>query len=866
MADSPVLEATSTTSTTSAAAEPRDPQQPRRGRITLAVATVAVAVIALVGWLLVPVTFQTGDSAVTSEPSWTRIPQAEATTVVVRHRGPGATKAGVSLTPPEYMAEALVTDSGGFTYNPAEQVWEARGPATMTIEGSFADLSVALNGGSTGSGVIIRRSGPERATEVQRLTPPDGPGFTSTVVPSTRQTYVSGRSLALALLRFDDLPAVPMAAQVAGIDITEDELTQQGGTALATAGVRAVLHGAWITLAAVVILLFSWAVGRSLDPRRRATVIADVVRMGAGFALLTVVANTLAYLIPARLAGLAVGAAGLILVLVRWTRRRPPDIAVSLVGLTRACLWVVPATVAAFWPLVMWGGEFVGRFKTDLFEYATLASIAADNSLFAMQDMPLAQSSGTLTSGAGISWRSIDSIAASALSLVPGVTTVQAFTLLGLILFLIWGMAAIGLATSAGGGRWHRAAVGLALFAPLFAGLYVENYFSQYFFVALIPLFLLSLAAAVADDESSGLLRAPEVAAAAVAAAMIAVYPYFCIIVLVAVIPAFLLDAQRRHFLLRRGPIMAVETLLLANLALMTVLNYGSTQVYQDGLNAIARNILLAPFGVADLLGLGVGVVPYQWRAPISEPTGWMGGVGRQIWQLGAEPSVVGVGVAILFGIVTAVVLVAIRWRESLRNPGFPGLVGIVVLFSLFATYLVMGDGVYAALKAAWTAVAVAPLIVAVAVLRPRWAPLVALVLIPVALLWLRTSILDRASYLVVRSTPVVSATGGHESLAPEVAAVTEAVSGASTVTIVKGPQPIVGSDRDRVGMTQSTVAVRDLDVECVGCGQTFDTFEDTPQCQDGTVPALVVVGMTGRESACGKSLVYRGNVIEVFR
>ena len=828
---------------------------------------IVIVVVSTLAWLMVPVTFLTTHPSTAGDPSWARIPGAEVSSVTIRQENAGATELTIALVPPEYFTEQLVSDSSGFRYDSQARVWRAEGPATLTVEGTFADISVALNSATTAAGVTVTRKGPERPAERHRLAAPSGAEpWSATTLPTSRVVFARSDSLATAVIQTEGNSEVPATAEVAGIPVTSEELTSTGGRALMMAGAKAVARGASITLLATLLLLACWTVGRSLDGSQRSGAVADVVRLGAGFCLMAAAINTLSYVVPALWATGVVAGLASILVILRWVTRRPEAVSASMNSLLRSVLWVVPSTVAAFLPLLFWGGHWVGRFNTDLFEYATLATIVRDHSLLAMQDLPLAQESGILTSGAGISWRSIDSVAAAAVAVLPGVNTLDAFTLLGLTLFLIWGLAAVAIVSLFGGGRWQRAAVALALFAPAFAGLFVENYNSHYFFVALVPLLVLAIAHAQSVRDAGGLIRFPEVATAATAAAMVAVFPYFCVIVLVALLLPLLVSSPRRRFLFRRGPILVIETLLIVNLALLTVLNYSSTQIYKDALNNIARYVLLVPFGPIDLVGVGLGVVPYQWREPVGAPQPWMGTLGHWLWSSGE--SITAVDTLAMVGLILAIIglIVGIEWRSSMRNFAFLALLMVVVAFGVLTLYLLLSNDLYAALKAGWTGVAVLPIVIAGASLRPRLQLLVVALLIPLALVWVRTSLLDRISYLVVRDAPAVVMLRGHDPLEPEIASIEQELMGAGSVAILVGPQPLVGSDRERVGLAQSLVAARDLGLDCVDCGEPFDTYESTYQCRDVAVASLVVVGVTGRREFCGHPLVYRGGVIEVFR
>ncbi len=479
----------------------------------------------------------------------------------------------------------------------------------------------------------------------------------------------------------------------------------------------------WLTLlAAAGLLVLAWLLGRSLDPSPDAGAGREAVRAASGAALLFVVLNTTSYWLPVKWAALIIVALAAIAIVARWVRARPRLGDSAKAGGKLLLLASIPGVVL-FFPVLFWGASYAGEYKTDLFEYSSLASIVRDHSLIAMRDLPEAQQSGVLTSGAGFSWRSIDSISASGLSLL-GLSTVAAFGLLAVLLYLIYATSLLGLRAHAGGGRVATGIVVLTLLAPPFTGLLVEDYLSQYYFVAFVPALILALALVLEKGRgqhwSGGYLG---LASAAVLAAMGAVYPYFLAVLVVGVVLAALMGRERLRTTLRVGPAIAVYTLLLLNLALLTVLNFKQTEVYQDGLNAIARNVLLAGFSPLQLLMLGAGFQPYQWRAGDQPATAAMGFPGRVVWEAAADAATPGTLTVVLLVLLTVATALAIRWRSSARSFAFLATVAAVTVWLGFSVYLLAGDSVYAAFKGFWTTACLLPLIFATARWRDRLLP-----------------------------------------------------------------------------------------------------------------------------------------------
>jgi len=847
---------------------PLDAARPPRRRLrSVGLLAIAAVLAFLVTLLLVPVTFSTPTPPPADQATaWVRIPQPVESRVVIEQTEDAVTVVALELTRPEGFTQRLVESSVGWRYDAETQRWTATGPGRLVIEGVFADLAVVLVGETTAPGVTITRTGPAGRTPPEFLEAPSGPGFTRTVIASPGDRYESTKPLARALMRLDDLAHDDVSAHAAGVAVTPRQLSEHGVRSLLGASTVAVGSGVALFGVALLIMLFGWALGRSLDRSDRRGLTTTILRMTAGVMLLAILINSLAYLMATRWAALLAVVVALAVIATRGRSILRVGAAIDEFRMvTRAGVWLVPGLIIGFLPAFFWGARWVGNFNTDIYEYSTLASIARDHSLFAMQNLPLAQASGTLTSGAGISWRSIDSLAVAAASFLPGVNVVQGFAIVALVLFLLAGLAAVAIAAETGGGRWHRATVGLSLLAPLFLGLYIEGYYSHYFFIALVPLLVLGAWISVRQQEP-GWLRLPEVATMATSAAMIAVYPYFAAVVFVALGGSLLVSPRGRAFLRRRGVIMTAGAIALTNFAFLTVLNYGDTTINQDSLNAIARGTLLAPFTNTQIAGLSAGVVPYQWHPADVQGHPWMGPLGSALWNLGEGARTMSPlfwGALVI--IAAAGIAAATRWRATLRS--FPALTWTltVAFFAAMTLVLATSGHVYSALKAGWTAAALLPLITATLVIRPNRAVIGFVVMLPMALLWTRASVVDRTEYLIPRAAPVVQQES-HSSVELDIALLRPAIDGASSVAVVEGPEPLGGSDKDRVAHAHTLVVLREMGIECVGCETEIASLAASPSCPTEPVQAVIVIGRTAQDQLCGRSLAARGDVIEVFR
>lgn len=191
----------------------------------------------------------------------------------------------------------------------------------------------------------------------------------------------------------------------------------------------------------------------------------------------------------------------------------------------------------------------------------------------------------------------------------------------------------------------------------------------------------------------------------------------------------------------------------------------------------------------------------------------------------------------------------------------------IVLTFGLIATIATLRDSTYTALKVGWTAAALAILIVASANYRKSKTWIVVLILIPLAVLWVRTDLLDRATWFIDRRG--AAAQLSHSSVQPEIAEVESILnSNPRSISLVRGPQPLDGSDRDRVIYNQLRALIRESGVPCPGCeGYPYTPAElkTVVNCQ-ASKGLIVRIGVSGRARECGKERVLASYLIEAYR
>ena len=579
--------------------------------------------------------------------------------------------------------------------------------------------------------------------------------------------------------------------------------------------------------------------------------------------------NTLTYFLPTGWAAWIVFACGLLLIAVRLARsgsraRLSADAQLLLKSLGIA--WLPAAFL--FFPVFHWGSWYAGAFNTDLFQYTHLSSLLQESSMFALRGSTEALTSGLIASGAGYEWKSIDSVLASVVSVITFSSSLAGIVVVAVAMFLLF---AIGLFSLVKDGNDKPRVVVIALLlllSPAFVVLFIENYQSHYVFAALVPGLVLALRELVGNlnSSSSCASRYRYLLAGAIAAMAVAVYPYFAAFAFAALGLAAILLGLKLLSTLKLLLSAAIATLVLLNVGVITLFYLAESTKFQDGLDAIATNVLLQPYSASQLASVAAGTTPYSWRWPYVDPEAHMGWLGGSIWSFGDSAWTPGVLEFLVIALFVGVLISVLDWKRSLKRSPFVASAMIVLAFVALSLFFIVTDSSYSTLKTAWTAVALLPMVVVSGIFRERWTWMVAVALIPLAVLWVRTDLLDRANWMINREGAAASLS--HSSLQPELTQVRRILEAfPETVGIIRGPQPIVGSDRDNVAYNHLRVMIREMGLECNDCAShqlVASSLTNTVEC--GSVPQVVVrIGLSGERMVCGMQLVFSGPTVEVY-
>lgn len=796
---------------------------------------------------------------------WEEVPEATPSTVVIRSDGGRVAIGMPALRWPEVFNEELVARAQGFRADPATGGFVADGPGRLVLRGVFGDLYFGVLPESTASVTVVRRSlGRTLETTLEpgatvRLRPP--------VVTYQRSTAFLWRSIPA---RLADPGQANLRAYIGNLQIDAAGADQLSFGRVAPKALLLFLQALLAFALASLVVVFGWLVARSLDPVGDRSARWIALQAIAGVALLAVATNTLAYFLPTRWISWLILAAGLAVIAMRAVKRAGSrEDLLALGRLTKLIgLALIPAALL-FLPVMHWGLWYAGQYNTDLYQYTHLSSLLRDHSMLAMRDTPEPHNSGLIAAGAGFEWKSIDSASASALSIVTSLSSLNGIVMLSIALFLLFAIGVFGLLPETIE-RWKGRAIALlALVSPAFVLLFVENYQSHYYFVAFLPGLVLAAREFFQRDAgpSPSARRYCCLLAGAIAASILLVYPYFAAFALLAVAATPFVLRYAIKTTIRTLIKAAVCALALINIGVITFLYLDESKKWQEGLDAIATNVLLAPYSKSQYPFIAAGTTPYSWRWPEIDASPFFGWVGGHIWNMAGSAWTPGVVEVAALALVIGVFLLGLDWKVSVREFAFVASVAMVATFAGLTLFFVVTDSSYSTLKLTGTAAAVMPLILVTARLRRRWTGIFILALVPIALLWLRTDLLDRANWMIPRQGAAASLS--HSSLQPELKQIRDQLEGEpESVALVRGDQPIAGSDRDNVVYNHIRVMIRELGIDCADCASyplVAADLTETVQCD--TAPGMIVsIGRTGREEMCGKPLSYSGTLIEIYR
>lgn len=844
---------------------------------------VTFGLVILIGLVtLTPVTLETESEVGQGEldrREWERIPSGSYSRLIIKNLSSRPIDlAYPELRWPERFSPDLIAVTKGALVNEAtERIWFEPGGITE-IRGVYGDIGVTLPGESQTESVATRwRSGGETISiELNRAEP--RVLFQSQSERFTRTLPFLWRGIG---------PSDYGARGAVEVRVGSDEFQPGPGEAIGVAtllksSLKGVLGGLLLVAAALAMCALMWFLGYLIIGR------PDIkwtrgVHLAVGFGVVAIAANTLSYLFTIQVTA-ALLTAGLVgFCAVRGTSLRVRGVLAQMGGDARAfgrslIIALIPGTLL-FFPIFYSAGPFLGGFKTDLTVNASLAaSFLKDLSLVEMQSSSAVQNLAPelwFAPGMGFSWRSIDTVFASLLSL-GGQDTNAGFELGAIVLFFVYAVTILQVASCRSRSWPTKVIAALLLFYPPVTTLYLEFYWSQYMLAAILPGLVWAGVNVSLSSRGGRIDAGPAVSVAVLFAAAFLAYPHFALVVAGGLILIYvgvqvgLARVKRKRGVAKTWREAAdasgrglLKVVLLAalfigpGLLLVQGLNSGE---YVEGLDQILFGVLLAPYSSLQELGLAAGTVPYIWRGAFIEPASYMGGVGHRVWGTGIDSMQSLLPTALVLGLAGAAFIWAMQSVKTLSRGQFPGIAAIVLTLGLVGLLLSLGGNSYGAFKIGWTAICLVPLLVVSMSLEAKRSVLVVVALIPISLLWIRTDAVERVTWITDPDSPELAA--AHSFLQKDVREAQAVLRELQPrrVEIIEGRQPLRETNNDLILFHQTIRMARDQGIKCQSCVRVR-ALEACPTGSD----AIVTIGRVDMAEMCGLSRIYQGQNIEVF-
>ena len=632
--------------------------------------------------------------------------------------------------------------------------------------------------------------------------------------------------------------------------VNPDDLSRKSilGLALLNFG-KAVLIFVGATLLLVLCLLFFFSTGRK--PGLSSRDLLTGCMSSLFFLILTI--GSLSYIFPVKDLVRFLLFPIMLLALVRLKRN---GFQLADVKQIFGFMKVFPVMLLSFLPVFYFGTRYAGQYKTDLFENLRLISIVRNHSLIEMQRLPEAISAGGLTSGAGFSWRTLDSIGAAVVSEVLNVSSNGGYLILGIIAFLSFSFSVVNLSLSTQRVILSQSLGVTLLFSPFLIGLFIENYFAQYLFVAFAPAVLLSISNFVElQKNSEHLLKSRLFQMLICVAFAFCLYPYFAVALYGPVVAYALFNNRSSEGILKRMVFCGLGFVGLSNFNLIPVFNFRAGLEFVPFLNALTKNILLAPYSGEKLVRLVLGFEPYQLR-------NWMqleiDGSSDLIHLLKKYHTVLSSAMPLLY-LVTAFALLYV-FRSMFANDTDGKIIKLALFgWISYVVVLSMNNSTYAEMKAVWTLLALLPLVLTQTVKRFS-SRILFIILVPLSLAWFGTTFSDFSSWFVSPNSKTTS--GYHSTASRDLEQVSNLIRNSNDrILIIGGDEPLRDSDRDRVLTQHILVSIEDLDKQFLIVDQKSDLLAMSLKNV-----IIISIGRSNLAQYGELGVMYDGSYLQVYK
>jgi hypothetical protein len=507
----------------------------------------------------------------------------------------------------------------------------------------------------------------------------------------------------------------------------------------------------------------------------------------------------------------------------------------------------------SFLPIFYFGTIYAGQYKTDLFENGRLISLLRNHSLFEMQKLPEAMNAGVLTSGAGISWRTLDSASAAFLSELFNVRSVGGYLIFAMVGYVSFTSTIFALCRRVDSKFIERLLLMLALTSPFFIGLFIENYYAQYLFVAFAPATVLSIARFFESSNCSAKIdRRKLFFMAASITFSLCLYPYFAVVLYgPLLIYVFFGKGLSKEKFMQFGKFCAYVA-GFSNLHLIPILNFKEGLTYSSFLNELTKYTLLGPFNRGELAQLMAGFQPYQLRNfsyPSGVPDNWM-------FDLFVVSNQFLNNFRVLF-FVFAALFVGITLNMFLKKNTESTVIKIAsISFLVYVIALALLGSTYAEFKAIWTFLALFPMLFSQSIkyFSKKW---LLVPLIPSAIFWSMTTFADQSSWYMNPQSRIVAT--NHMTAYVDLFEVEKLIENFNReIVFLQGDEPLQGSDRDRVLLQHLLISAEDN-----GRRSTIEFAIDDVKANKDSL--YITIGRISPDRTKNMRMLYDGLHVQVF-
>lgn len=827
-----------------------------------------IPVLFIANTLVLPVSILKNAQPIEDSKQWAQVPVATSSvTEVTLVSGSPVQMLDLKLPWPEVFNLDLVELNDQPVTTVTEIVLDVND--VLQITGMYSDLSVVAQSQGTSSILEFVRFSNRNLVSSQNFDLSSTNQYNETKVESPESIWVNQATLVGAITKnyLSDSEIVKFTLSQRTLDLNEISSSSD----LFSKGVTVTLLN-WLAFFSVFMLvglfwligLFVWNSKPTLSPTDH------FLRIVLGFTLFGLILNTANFFLTGIHAFLVAVASLVALIYSSLRKTTNPliyfsDLRLKLNDLLRISIPMSLPLFIAFWPVFLFGYRFSGETKTDFSEYATLASFLRDSSMLAMQQSSAAQSAGVLTSGAGFSWRSIDSAVSSAFGTVLGNNSFYGTILLSMLAFGLFTLGLISLFSQDSNLVYKKRFfwVGLLATYPVVSTIFLESYLSQFVFVCLMPAVIVSITYFMRNPSDSGGVWT----ISALIAFLGALYPYFLAIMVLGISISLIANSKQTRMLLRKLVARTyARTALLLNVAILPILFYFETNVFQTALNDIARVTLLGPYSNVERLGLLGGVATYEWRHWGEAPSDYLGVIAKNLWTLGDlinKPQALSV---LIFLVVAATVVVLMSLIRTSRVAKISDenhiLVSVfVVWLGAFVFYATTGS-TYVALKILLVA-AVAWIVLVSSVVKSISKSTLIIFCTTLFFTWLPVNMIERSHWVV---DPLMSEVSySHVTTVNQIDSLRKFLSEEeySSVFVAYGEEPLQGSDRDRTLMFNTKTVLRDLRIDCPDCIDTLPAKD--LRCPSSPINPIIVIGATSLDQRCHLKKVFTSGLVTVF-